>query len=64
MKKIKKALETREGKKFKIAYADALNAFELLVFQLISTTRKAFADAGLTNSRMAHAHWLTKQQTL
>jgi hypothetical protein len=55
MKKLKNALDTMEGKKFKIAYADGLNAFELLVFQLISTTRKAFADAGLTNYKMAHA---------
>ena len=50
-----RALDKKEGKRFKIAYAEALNAFELLAFQFISTVRKAMADAGLKDHRMAHA---------
>src|SRR4051812_11130371 len=48
-------LNTKELARFKIAYADALNAFELMVFQFISTVREAMADAGLKDVRIAHA---------
>lgn len=50
-----KALDQDEIIKFKIAYYDAISAFEMLVFGIITSIMQAFMQAGLKNTQMANA---------